>query len=235
MKKLIFFLCLSSCSLFSEKSNSVVCIHGFMGGAWCMSFLEKNLKKDGYNVVNWEYPSRDYYIKDHSKNLVKELNYLAKKSPNKPIYFVTHSMGGLVLLSALNDPNCPKEAKIGKVVLITPPLRGSSYARWLGKFSVARWLLKDFSGKEFMTKQDFNDLGNYPRSLEKILVIAGSLGINPLLNKENDGTISIDETILQIPHERVVVKREHNTIVFSKKVSEIIRSFFNKKSESISS
>lgn len=130
-------------------------------------------------------------------------------------------------MGALNHPNCPKEAKIGKLILISPPLRGSKWARWLYQFSLIRWIAKEFSGKELMTQEDFSYLGEYPHSVEKILVIAGKLGFNPILKGKNDGTLLLEESTLSIPHERIVVNRGHKTIVFSKKVCGIILSFLS--------
>jgi pimeloyl-ACP methyl ester carboxylesterase len=194
-----------------------------------MHFLEKKLKKDHWNVINWKYPSRDYTIPEHGAILVHKLIDLAASKPEKPIHFVTHSMGGLVLLAALNDPLCPSEAKMGKVVLIAPPLKGSYWGRWLGQFSIARWIAKDFAGRELMTQSSFDDLGSYPDSLEGILVIAGTFGFNPLLIGKNDGTVALRETFLSVPHERAVIKRGHKTIIFSKKTYRLISQFFEKE------
>lgn len=208
------------------SDDFVVCIHGIMGGPWCMKFLEKNLKQDGWNVVNWGYPSTDDYIKNHGEILVKQLNILAMEKPNRPIHFVTHSMGSLVLLAALNHPDAPLEAKIGRMVLIAPPLQGSAWARWLGKFAIARRILKNYSGKELMTMHNYLEaFGDYPSSIEKTLVIAGSLGFNPILKEANDGTVAVKETFLLSPHELVIVKSGHKTIFYSKKVSKLTREF----------
>ncbi len=229
-KAFIFLLLGLIPSLFcAEKEGSVVCIHGFLGAPWNMRFLEKNLEKDGWEVVNWKYPSRDRFIAEHGKQLVQDLIEIAEKKPGQPIHFVTHSMGSLVLLAALNHPQCPKEAKIGKVVLIAPPIQGSHFGRWLGKFSPARWMAKGFSGNELMTKSSFDDLGNYPASLQDILVIAGTLGFNPMLNGVNDGTVALQETTLPVPHKRVTIKRGHKTIVFSKRVYDLTRDFLEKQ------
>jgi len=229
IKALLAFLILGHSLFSAEKGDTLVCVHGFMGAPWNMHFLAKNLRRDGWDVVNWKYPSRDRTISEHGEQFLLKLIDLAERKPGQPIHFVTHSLGGLVLLSALNHPSCPQEAKIGKVVLIAPPIKGSSWGRWVGQFSLARWLAKDFSGHELMTQLNFDDLGNFPDSLEHILVIAGSLGINPLLPKGNDGTLAIHETFLSTPHEHVVVKRGHKTIVFSKKVCGLILQFFEKE------
>lgn len=196
-----------------------------MGAPWNMHYIEKNLKKDCWDATNWKYSSRDCFIEQHAEKLVCYLTELANQKPNQPIHFVAHSMGGLVLLAALNHPLCPKEAKIGKLVLLAPPIKGSYWGRWLGQFSFARHIAKDFSGHELMTKTQFDYLGNYPSSLEGVLVIAGSLGFNPLLKGENDGTLAVSETLLSTPHEHVIIKRGHKTIVFGKETYRLISRF----------
>ncbi len=81
-----------------------------------------------------------------------------------------------------------------------------------------------------MTKSNFDDFGNYPDSLEGVLVIAGTLGFNPFLEGKNDGTVALHETFLSIPHEHVVINRGHKTIVFSKKVYGLISRFLENNS-----
>ncbi|MEM7175514.1 MAG: alpha/beta fold hydrolase [Chlamydiota bacterium] len=209
----------------------LVCIHGFLGSPWNMCFLAKNLRKNQWDVDNWRYSSRKLCISEHGAQLAQHLAKLAKKRPQKPIHFVAHSMGALVLLSALNHPSCPEEAKLGRVALIAPLLKGSSWARWLGQFSLVKWFLKDFSGRELIEESDFSRLGSYPDSLEKILVVAGKASVNPFFKEENDGTISIYETFLEQPHERFVVNCGHKTILLSKKVCHLVSNFFLKDSQ----
>ena len=199
-----------------------------MGASWNMDFLAKSLKKDGWDVLVWNYKSRDSLIQEHGIRLVDTIRIIAQQHPGKPIHFVAHSMGGLVLLSALNCPSCPNEAKIGKIVLIAPPLKGSAWGRWLSQFSLARWIAKDFSGRELMTKEEFDDLGRYPSSCKK-MIIAGSLGFNPFISGANDGTVAVAETFLDMPHKRIVIKRGHKTIVFSKKVANSVRNFLKEE------
>ncbi len=206
----------------------VFCIHGFLGSRWNMVSLEKSLQKEGWDVINWQYPSRNYHIIDHGVELAYTLASIARQQPTIPIHFVTHSMGGLVLLAALNHPICPQEAKEGKLVLIAPPIKGSSCARILSELFFTSWIVGKASGQEFLTKQEFSELGEFPCSLQGILVIAGNGGINPLLKKENDGLLTLEETELPIPHERVIVPCDHNTIVFCKKVKELVCGFLQK-------
>ena len=219
------------CVLEIDSKCWVVCIHGFLGSTWNMCFLAKNLRKNQWDVDNWRYSSRENLISEHGAKLAQHLIKLAKKRPKKPIHFVAHSMGALVLLSALNHSLCPEEAKVGRIALVAPLLKGSSWARWLGQFSFFRWFLKDFSGKELTQETNFDKFGTYPDSLEKILVITGKASINPFFEEENDGTLSIYETSLDQPHERFVVNCGHKTILFSKKVCWLISNFFLRNSQ----
>lgn len=224
-KLLIIFVFLIPSLFAINKREQVVCLHGFMGAPWNMHFIEKRLKRDQWNAVTWQYSSRDCFIEEHAEKFVFYLIELASHNHNQPIHFVAHSMGGLVLLAALNHPLCPQEAKIGKVVLLAPPARGTHFGRWMGQFSLAKWIAKDFSGQELMTKTQFDYLGKYPSSLEGVLVIAGSLGFNPLLEKRNDGTLAVSETCLSTPHKHVVIKRGHKTIIFGKRIYHLISQF----------
>ena len=52
-----------------------------MGAPWNMNFLVKNLKKDGWDVLNWDYKSRDFLIEEHGAKLATTLAGLAKESP----------------------------------------------------------------------------------------------------------------------------------------------------------
>lgn len=191
-----------------------------------MLSIKKRLAKDRWNAVSWNYPSRDYFIEEHGEELAHYLRDLAAENPDHPIYFVAHSLGSLVLLSALNHPLCPQEAKVGKVVLLAPPIRGTHFGRWAAQFSIARRLAKAFAGQELMTQVQFDYLGNYPGSLEGVLVIAGNFGFNPILKGENDGTLSVTETVLPTPHQHVVIKEGHKRMLFSKKAHDLILQFF---------
>lgn len=209
-----FFLLFLSFSL--NASESLVCVHGFYGAPWNMYLLEKNFSKRGFDVTNWSYPSTDKTIESHGRDLVLDLVKMAEKRPGEPISFVTHSMGGLVLRSALNDPQCPTEAKIGKVVMIAPPNKGSSYARYLNQYSFFRKIGRGKSGKQLLESESFDFLGQLPSSIKDVLVISGTFGYNPFIKGENDGTVGHNETCLETPHKHIKLPSGHKTILFNK-------------------
>lgn len=227
----IFFLLL----LFSFSTSSLiakerlVCIHGIMGSPWSLYLYAKNFRKEGFEVTNWGYPSRSKKIEEHAADLVVELQKIAKDKPKEPIHFLGHSLGCLVIRCALNHPDCPQEAKIGRAVLLAPPNKGSSFARYLNGFPLPRMIASNFSGKQLFTKESFDDLGKFPDTMEEVLVIAGTLGINPFIEGSNDGAVSVEETALETPHKRITINRGHNSIVLSKDVFGYALNFFKKK------
>lgn len=183
------------------KSGTVVFVHGFMRTSKNMSALAFSFKRDGWRVENWSYPSRKKYIEEHAKDLVNRLNQISRQEPGKPISFVTHSMGGLIVRCVLNHTDCPNEAKIGRAVLIAPPNKGSIFARKLHKFKPMRRVLGEKAGKELMTghPKNFDRYGKFPEDMP-VLVISGTAGINPMISGINDGKVSVTETRLQTDH-----------------------------------
>ena len=220
---LIFALGLSANAFAQPRA---VLVHGFMRGKGNMAAIESSLKKEGFETTNWTYPSKKETIEEHGKNLVQELLYIAKESPGEPIHFASHSMGGLVIRSALNHPNCPNEAKIGRAVLVAPPNRGSAFARSLGKSFLFKSFFGDKAGNQLRTTESdgFDYLGQFPSTVQ-VLIISGTAGINPLLNEDNDGKVAVSETCLNTPHYHQNCKAGHSWICYSPKVIRITKEF----------
>jgi pimeloyl-ACP methyl ester carboxylesterase len=221
----------TSCLLANSLDNKpLITIHGFTGAAWNMYYIAHPLEKAGMDVTHWDYPSRDKTIQEHAEDLVVLLNAKATKTPGQPIHFLTHSMGGLVLRAAVNHPECPLEAKIGKAVLLAPPNQGTYWGRFIKKFYLVRYIAKDKSGHELMTELDFEHLGSFPDTMQ-VMVIAGNFGFNPFIPTENDGEVTVEETFLKTPHHHVTLYAGHKSIIFSKKAANFAKGFFQENSE----
>lgn len=212
----------------SGKENSLVCIHGLFAGPWSMRYIENHFEEEGYQVINWGYPSLDRKIEEHAAYLVKELEKAALDKPGRPIHFIAHSLGCLVLRAAINRSDCPNEAKTGKVVLLAPPNQGASWGRFLEQYEIVKKVLKGEAGKQILRSSDFKFLGNFPPSMQ-VLVIAGNWGFNPLIEGENDGTVGVSETYLDTPHEHIVINSGHKTILVSQKTLKLTKEFLEKR------
>lgn len=222
----ILFISLSTyASALSLENEQVVTIHGFFGTTWNMYYTSSFLESEKMVVNHWGYPSTEKKIVEHAQDLVIYLQELASKNPGEPIHFLTHSMGGLILRAAMNHPSCPPEAHIGKAVLLAPPNQGAVWGRLLGEFSISNFLGGNQSGYELMTEFDFEHLGQFPDTKD-VMVVAGNFSINPLIDGENDGTVAVSETYLTTPHKHRVILIGHKTILFSRQVSLLVKSFF---------
>jgi triacylglycerol esterase/lipase EstA (alpha/beta hydrolase family) len=232
MKK--FLLTLSILTLFFislyAEDGSVFCIHGFFRTSRCMLPMGRALKREGLRPYLWAYPSRSRTIEEHAAHLVEDLKSVAAQYPNRPIHFVTHSLGGLILRATLNHPDCPQEAKCGKALLLAPPNKGSRLARQLHGCPLFRFVFGDKSGKQLLTygEEEINQLGHFPEGM-KVCIIAGNKGnkiAHNWLKESNDGKVAVSETHLSTPHHHLTYYVTHTWIMTHKKTLQFARAFF---------
>lgn len=230
MKKLIILtLFLIQTLALHAQDGSVVCLHGFFRSFKCMIPIANTLHNEGLNVYIWDYKSRYLKIEDHAENLVEILNTIAKERPGEPIHFVTHSLGGVIVRAAVNHPNCPHEAKIGRATLYAPPNQGAQLARRFQKSSVVRWIFGKGAGAQLLdySQKEMASIGEFPSSME-VLVIAGTKGsrvFGELIHEPNDGKVTVDETYLNTPHYHKKLHVSHNWIMTSRQSLNITKNF----------
>lgn len=229
LKRLFLMLLISICVSSFASDKVLICIHGFMRNKSNMSLFNTNFKKKGWTVYRWYYPSQMKTIQEHGADLISLLNYVSKKHPGSPHCFVTHSMGGLVLRSALNTEGCPEESKMGKAVLIAPPNQGSAYGRFLAQFKMVEKIAGPYAGRELITTQHggFEYLGEFPGSVD-VLVIAGTCGYNPVIKGRNDGKVGVVETRLNTPHSFETVFAGHSWICHTPRTVDIAAEFLER-------
>jgi triacylglycerol esterase/lipase EstA (alpha/beta hydrolase family) len=233
MLKIVLGICLSCLLPVQEgligAEKVLVCVHGFMRSKSNMNFFEKAFEDMGWKVYLWFYPSRLKTIEEHGQSLVELLTFITKRHPEAPICFATHSMGGLVVRSAVNHDSCPLQAKMGKAVLIAPPNRGSAYGRFLNSFETCREIAGPYAGKQLMTTPEdgFDSLGQFPPSMQ-VLVIAGTCGFNLTIPGKNDGKVGVNETRLSTPHEFKKIFAGHSWICHTPKTIGIAKEFLER-------
>lgn len=215
MKLFLLFLFVGATSLSAKET--VYCIHGFMRTSGSMKKMAGAFERREYQVVNWGYPSREKAIIDHAKALLTDLQKSAKDNPGAPIHFVTHSMGGIILRAVHNLPDCPEEVKMGKAVLLAPPNRGTKFGRYLGRFGFMRKFLGPGAGRDLISSENFDYLGQFP-SEKRILIISGTLGLNPIIGEVNDGKVGVTESCLPTPHDHKTHSSNHTWIMYSNEV-----------------
>lgn len=216
----LIFLFLSIKPVF-EKSNGdyVVILHGIARNSNNMQNLANFLEIRGYDTINLDYPSTKYGLKQLAKIMNDELKI--KLSENKPVHFVSHSMGGLLIRAYLNQyrPN-----NLGRVVMLAPPNQGSEIADFLKENQLYQAYYGP-AGKQLITDQtNIKDLlGEVDYELG---IIAGNRSIDPvsslIIPQSDDGKVSIKSTKLKGMSDHIVINATHTFIARNKQAQQQI-------------
>lgn len=104
----------------------VIVIHGLHSNRHHLEPLVKCARQSGRPAGALEYPN-DQPIKKSARLLAAELAAVRRSCPTRPVYLVTHSMGGLVARAAIEDPALDP-GNVRRLVMIAPPNHGSILA-----------------------------------------------------------------------------------------------------------
>jgi len=193
------------------QGDYVVLLHGLGRGRMSMIVPRLRLAAAGFEVINIGYPSRSEPIEALAPIVRDELERCIV-DPSRSVHFLTHSMGGIVLRCLLAEDPAP--VRVGRVVMLSPPSRGSLMASKLGRSRLFR----------AVTGPAARQIGADPSSVPNRLgpvhhvvgVIAGNRATSPLallLPGESDGTVAVDETRLEGMADFIVVPRGHTFIM----------------------
>jgi triacylglycerol lipase len=194
----------------------VVLLHGLARTYHSMDKMQTVLTRAGYHTVNLDYPSCKEKIEDlAAKYIPLALSQCRQFNPSA-IHFVTHSLGGIVVRTALKQ-NRPK--KLGRVVMLSPPNRGSAVVDHLKERWYYAWL-NGPAGQQLATDQDSipNQLGpvDYP-----VGIITGDRHaffdkwLTAYFKGPNDGKVSVKRAKVDGMTDFLVVHATHPFIMNS--------------------
>ncbi|MEZ5813787.1 MAG: alpha/beta hydrolase [Alphaproteobacteria bacterium] len=198
----------------------VVLLHGILRSKTDMLMLDKYLEKHGYETLNILYPSREMSLEDLTAFISDKIKSHPGYTTEKPLNFVTHSMGGLIARYYIATH---KPENLGKVVMLGPPNTGSEFADFFDDHKlfgdVFRAVFGPASAQLKTTHKHIDGDIDYPLG-----IIAGSTSINPLapwvLEGKHDGIVPVERTKIEGMTDHIVIPATHSFMMFNPKVME---------------
>ncbi|KTC90552.1 alpha/beta fold hydrolase [Fluoribacter dumoffii] len=191
----------------------VVLIHGLMRTSLSMWPLKNYLKRQGYEVYSYSYPSPKYSIQEHGLYLNQFIKNLLKKNPGVKINFITHSLGGIITRQALSGLPQKQLKNIGCLIMLAPPNQGSKLAKMSTKmFPMLTTPIKPLAE---LSSDQTSYVHRVPVPNIKIGIIAGRY----------DAKVPPDSARLQGQNEPVIVNSNHTFIMNNAKTRQLIMSF----------
>lgn len=194
---------------------TVVLVHGLWMSGFELRVLKHRLEAGGrFRAVAFSYPSLSGSMSDHVRGLLD----FARAQTVPELHFVGHSLGGLVILRALQLTD---DLPPGRAVLLGTPLQGSRAAQGVasvlpfGKAILGAAVNAECVEWEAREWRGHRDVG----------VIAGSMGLGlgrlfADLNADHDGTVLVEETKLPGAKDHIVLSTSHTGMLFSAEVAQ---------------
>jgi len=177
----------------SADKPLVVLLHGLARTSLSMRHMSAALREGGFETWSRTYPSRRSSIAEAASEVASQL---AREARGRPLYAVTHSMGG-ILVRHMRHPDLDWR----RIVMLAPPNQGSQLASLMKESALFRWFYGP-AGAELASP------GAWPDPPAPFLVIAGTRAralVNPTswtvarvlpASEAHDGTVRVEETKL---------------------------------------
>ena len=211
-----------------QAPECVVLLHGLARTAASMARLEEALTDAGFAVANIDYPSRKYAVQQLAPMAMEKGLAACRSRRAETVHVVTHSLGGILVRYYLAEHDLAEHhlpehhlPKLGRVVMLGPPNRGSQVVdklAWVPGFGV--W--NGPAGFQLGTGED-----SLPRQLGParfaVGVIAGTRSLNPVFSRflpgPDDGKVALESTklagmqdFLALPHTHTFMMRSTEVI-----------------------
>jgi pimeloyl-ACP methyl ester carboxylesterase len=229
---LIISLIFAPKNSYAEQKEIVVVLHGIFHTSWFMQPMADYLEKQGYQVLNLDYPSTKYSIEDLIELTAKDIDSRISDK-TRTVNFVGFSMGGLLVRGIIAKH---RPENLGRVVLLGTPNKGSEVADFLKD----NYLYKTFFGPagQQLCVQNYSDLQHLFGKVDYELgIIAGNSTIDPIssyiIPEVDDGKVSIESTKLEGMKDHIIISSDHILMPSNKEVQrqtlEFLKNGFFKK------
>lgn len=195
--------------------RDVILVHGLWVPAGVMTPLAARLRAGGYRCHLFDYPGHARSLDAHAERLARFARAIGKA------HFVGHSLGGLVVLEALEQH---RDVAVGCAVLLGTSARGNFSGRRLARHAFGRWML---GATEPLWREGHSARWTRP---EPLGVVAGTMpvGLGRLfgaLPGPNDGVVRVAETEIEGMRERIALNVGHSAMLLSARVATQVKAF----------
>jgi pimeloyl-ACP methyl ester carboxylesterase len=205
-----------------REPGLVILVHGLWHTGLELFLMRRRLQANGsLRALFFSYPT----IVGTMSNHVRRLLDCARAHKAEQLHFVGHSLGGLVVLRALEITD---DLPPGRAVLLGSPLQGSRTAQSLARLPFGRALLGGALTQECVEWSPREWSGR-----REVGVIAGSMGFGvgrllANLDTVHDGTVLVEETRLPGAKDHIVISASHTGLLVSAQAAEQTRHFLER-------
>jgi pimeloyl-ACP methyl ester carboxylesterase len=173
-----------------------------------LAVLSRRLDACGYLPRPWGYHDMRRSILVHAEAFARELESLDTDRAVGTVHLVTHSMGGIVARAALERY---RPRKLGRIVMLAPPNRGSFVADRLAAAV----------GPLF---QPVIELTTSADSLVNSLAMPGDVDLG-VIAASRDALVATDSTRPAVPHAHVTLPCLHSSLLFRRDAAQLVAAF----------
>ncbi|WP_394210305.1 lipase family alpha/beta hydrolase [Enterovibrio calviensis] len=188
----------------------IILLHGLYMHGVAMLVLAKRLTESGHQVFNLSY-------KTIKPDLAQMFTAMDEFIDGEDTAIVAHSMGGVMAKTYL-DVGSPMSHHVKTVITLGTPHKGSQVAAFFEKHGVGDVM--------FQRAAQYLMPDETPRwsSAAALYSIAGDLAIGPasvlLRGQKSDGTVLLEETMIDGMTSHEVYPLTHTSLIFAKRVSD---------------
>ena len=196
--------------------ETVVLLHGFGRSAFALRALAGRIENAGFNTVRVDYDSLNSTPEEIIVTVSEQIDACCLEL-TKPLHFVGHSLGGLIIRAYLDEQSVDL---LGRVVLIATPNAGTPL---VDAYQDSWWMT--FAGptaRELGTTAD-----SFPNSLPApdypVGVIAGTWESNfteDLIPGADDGLVPIDSAKIDGMSDFIMIESNHSHLRYSEEVAD---------------
>jgi pimeloyl-ACP methyl ester carboxylesterase len=188
----------------------------WMPGA-AMGLLAGRLTRAGYVPQLFAYRGRSPL----EANIARFARFVRETFGARPVHFIGHSLGGVLVLESLNQH---ADIPVASAVLLGAPVRGCLAGRRLGSARMGRWMMGACG--DLCPERDAVWKREAPLG-----VVAGTLpmGLGRALGRlpgPNDGVVCVEETVVEGMTAASLVPLGHSMLIVSAAVGKLVERFF---------